>query len=171
MARKGRCAQRPVNGLTLKRHCRRGIAATFHRAEGSVVLVPLLPGPAGFLAHTLPVPCLGLEITRTTVVAKAAASTVLAIPPTAGLDRPVVFSAEALSRWWNFETKHATLIAIARPPPPAQDGKPVFFAKSFAGRWHFRGSIALTAAGVAMAGAPVTRSDGPAVNLAKVLLG
>jgi len=95
----------------------------------------------------------------------------LAIPPTAGLDRSVVLGAETLSRWWNLEAKRAALIAISRPPPPPQDWKAVFLAQSFAGRWHFLGSVAFAAAGGAMASAPVARPDWPAVNLAKLFLG
>jgi hypothetical protein len=103
-------------------------------------------------------------------MAETATGTVLAIAPTAGLDGPVVLGTEALSRWWNFEAKQATLGAITRPPPPTQDRKPVFLAKSFAGRWDFPGSIALAAAGGAMASTPVARPDRLAVNLAQAFL-
>jgi hypothetical protein len=95
----------------------------------------------------------------------------LAPQPTAGLDRSVVLATEPLSRWRDFETKLATLIAIARPPPLPQDRTSMLFTESFFGRRHFFGPIAFAAPRVAVANTPTAGLDWPAVNLAKPFLG
>jgi len=104
-------------------------------------------------------------------VATAAPGRMPAIPPRAWCDRQVVLATEPLSRRWNFETKHATLISIPGPPPAPEDRTPMFFAEAFLGRWHFSSSIAFAASRGAMASEPIARSDRLAVNLAKTFLG
>ena len=129
------------------------------------------PGGARLLTHTLTVARLGEKIAGTAVVAKTAASAVLTVPPTARLNGAVMLHAQTLIGWWNLEAKQAPFCAVARPPAPAQDGKVVFLAQPFPIRRHFGGSIAFAAARGSMACPPITGADGPAVNLAKVLLG
>jgi hypothetical protein len=148
-----------------------GIKSRFMLAIGSpaLSLLRLLPN-LGFLSQALPVPCFRPTITRTTVVATTATSAMLAPQPTAGLDRSVMLATEPPSRWWNFETKLATLIAIPRPPPLPQDRPSMLFAESCLWRWHLLGPIAFAASRVAVANAPTAGLDWPAVNLAKPFL-
>jgi len=104
-------------------------------------------------------------------VATAAPGRMAASNPRTGLNRSVVLATEPLSRRWNFEAEHATLVAIPGPPPAPQDRTPMLFAEAFLGRWHLRGSIAFAASCGSVASEPIARSDWLAVNLAKTFLG
>jgi len=115
------------------------------------------------------VACLGGAISRTAVVAHAAAGGVASIAPTAGRNRPAMSAAKPLVRRGYFETQHAPLGAIARPPPAAQNRQPVALTTPFVRRRHFLRAITFRAAGIAMTSAPVTRTNRSAMNFAELV--